>query len=82
MSDPPAHCPICQTPFPEGRLEGLCPACFLSAADELPSQELVRGREIARGGMGIVFEAEQQEAATNRGDEDAAAALVRGRGGA
>lgn len=61
MSDPPAHCPICQTPFPEGRLEGLCPACFLSAADELPSQELVRGREIARGGMGIVFEAEQQE---------------------
>lgn len=55
-------CPICQTPFPEDRLDGLCPGCFLSLAIEpVGPPGLVRGPEIARGGVGIVYEAQQVE---------------------
>lgn len=60
MTATPAQCPFCQAPIPEGRLDGFCPACFFSEISEAPGQALARGREIARGGMGIVFEAEQQ----------------------
>lgn len=55
-------CPICLTPFPEDQLDGLCPACFLTEAGESSGPSgLVRGAEIARGGVGIVYEAQQIE---------------------
>lgn len=63
-------CPECRTPWPVDRLDGLCPACFFAAAAELsPAPEEARlqvpgfvvGDELARGGMGIVYEAKQLE---------------------
>lgn len=57
-------CPQCQAPVADERLEGLCAACFfLSAGDAVETGAPVRGREIARGGMGIVYEAQQAEPA-------------------
>lgn len=55
-------CPECHTPLPAGRLVGLCPACFFDSAGEGDDLNgLQRGAEIARGGMGIVYEAQQEE---------------------
>ncbi|MEQ1748053.1 MAG: WD40 repeat domain-containing serine/threonine-protein kinase [Prosthecobacter sp.] len=55
-------CPECHTPLPDGRLEGVCPACFFDSVSEGDAMTgLQRGAEIARGGMGIVYEAQQAE---------------------
>jgi hypothetical protein len=65
-------CPDCRQPIPTGRFEGVCPACFFAAAVEAATPfngEVLRipghvvGEELARGGMGIVYAAEQLEPA-------------------
>ena len=70
----PVHCPECGTLLPASRLDGLCPVCLLeetspapagsaSSAGAAPSLMFLPGyrlsREIARGGMGIIYEASQ-----------------------
>lgn len=70
----PAHCPECGTLLPASRLDGLCPVCLLgetspapaggaSSTGAAPSLMFLPGyrlsREIARGGMGIIYEASQ-----------------------
>ena len=71
------HCPECGSPLVESRLDGLCAVCLLgetsdpdaragTAADgpglmHLPGYRLTR--EIARGGMGIIYEAVQHNPA-------------------
>jgi len=63
------HCPECGSALPTERLGSLCPVCFFAAASEPGLNGLVRlrvsglsvGDEIARGGMGIVYAAEQDE---------------------
>lgn len=66
-------CPACRSPLSPDCLDGLCPACFFEAAavETVTTAEggtpapglalpgLVIRRELARGGMGIVYEAEQ-----------------------
>ena len=62
-------CPDCGVPLPMGRTESVCPACFFASAREpvvdrasrwrIPG--LVVGSEISRGGMGIVYAAEEVE---------------------
>lgn len=63
-------CPDCQGRLLEGRFDGVCPACFFAAATDpsigvqtstLPIPGHMVGHELARGGMGIVYLAEQLE---------------------
>ncbi len=68
------HCPECGTLLPTSRLDGLCPVCLLGKTSPSPagsgssagaaiSLMILPGyrlsREIARGGMGIIYEASQ-----------------------
>ena len=73
----PRHCPDCGSPLALSRLDGLCPVCLLEETPSpdfcdhtsesgpglmhLPGYRLTR--EIARGGMGIIYEAIQQNPA-------------------
>lgn len=65
-----ATCPGCHAELDSTRLGGLCPSCFFAAAEDPVSGErkasetlqlpnLTLGPELARGGMGIIYAAEQ-----------------------
>ena len=55
-------CPICHSPFPDGRLDDWCLCCLMNSAAGpagIPGIKILD--EIARGGMAIVSKAEQRE---------------------
>lgn len=74
---PPVCCPECGAVLSSGRLDGICPVCLLDETEtgfeEKKAKPQTSGpgllqlsgyriiREIARGGMGIIYEAEEAE---------------------
>ena len=87
----PARCPKCRSALPADAPEGLCPVCAFRGALELepgaarplvPEQQLPRQfgeyqllEEIARDGMGIVYQARQLRACFENGFHAAARRL-------
>ncbi len=62
MMDTMDICPICNTPFPVGRMEEWCLSCLMTSAasvSSIPGITVIE--EIARGGMAIVSKAQQAD---------------------